>query len=374
MKKDNFHHSESNPEWENTETVGSILKQTRERLGFSIEDIAKKTNLRMAFIKNIEKDDFEKLPAKIHINGFLSIYAQALGINSNDLLQRLRKQEMLNKDTPVQEITMISRELNYHKRKKWFVIGIPSVLIILLIILFIKLSFSTKGQVVSETPNKGKIILLNPNHSSATFKLSRGDEFSFQIDKKVFYYKLIDFNKQTIELQYKDNKESIYILTKELLKHDYNNNYEYNYSLIPGSITDSSLSLTVSLIKELRNQNQNAMATFLNNEASTLKNTSSLNQVVLTSKVAFPISIYVVNGSGEKEMTLNPYDKLEIPLLSSNQLIVDSLYVSDFSGIYFNINGVSVPNRFSNGTVGMITFRLMDNGREQPSLKYKLFY
>lgn len=68
-----------------SQTPGEKLKQIRESLGISLEEIAQKTRIRMNYLEAIEVDDDESLPSRVHKRGFLRLYAAELGINLEDL-------------------------------------------------------------------------------------------------------------------------------------------------------------------------------------------------------------------------------------------------------------------------------------------------
>ncbi|HAF48914.1 MAG TPA: hypothetical protein DCL08_06700 [Anaerolineaceae bacterium] len=68
-----------------SQTPGQKLKQIRESLGISLEEIAQKTRIRMNYLEAIEVDDDESLPSRVHKRGFLRLYAAELGINLEDL-------------------------------------------------------------------------------------------------------------------------------------------------------------------------------------------------------------------------------------------------------------------------------------------------
>ncbi len=68
-----------------SQTPGQKLKQIRESLGISLEEIAQKTRIRLNYLEAIETDDDDTLPSKVHKRGFLRLYAAELGINLEEL-------------------------------------------------------------------------------------------------------------------------------------------------------------------------------------------------------------------------------------------------------------------------------------------------
>jgi cytoskeletal protein RodZ len=68
-----------------SQTPGQKLKQIRESLGVSLEEIAQKTRIRLNYLEAIEADNDEALPSRVHKRGFLRLYAAELGINLEEL-------------------------------------------------------------------------------------------------------------------------------------------------------------------------------------------------------------------------------------------------------------------------------------------------
>jgi cytoskeleton protein RodZ len=68
-----------------TLSIGKQLKHIRESQGISLETISQKTHISLAYLKAIEIDDEESLPSKVHLRGFLRLYASELGVELEDL-------------------------------------------------------------------------------------------------------------------------------------------------------------------------------------------------------------------------------------------------------------------------------------------------
>ena len=69
-------------------SIGAQLKQIREAQGIALETVANKTHISLTYLKALEADDFEELPSKVHIRGFLRLYANQLGVELDDLAVR----------------------------------------------------------------------------------------------------------------------------------------------------------------------------------------------------------------------------------------------------------------------------------------------
>src|SRR5262245_61671021 len=64
------------------------LQQTRERRGFSLEQLSAKTKIRVRYLQAIERQDLAALPAGPSGRGFVRAYAREVGIDPDELVQR----------------------------------------------------------------------------------------------------------------------------------------------------------------------------------------------------------------------------------------------------------------------------------------------
>ncbi len=72
------------------EGVGARLREAREARGMTVEAVAKVTRVPVASLQAIEVEDFASLPAPVFARGFVRAYAQAVGLDSAELLRSLR--------------------------------------------------------------------------------------------------------------------------------------------------------------------------------------------------------------------------------------------------------------------------------------------
>ena len=71
------------------ETIGQILKRTREEQEISLEEISLVTHIKEPYLKAMEEDRFEDLPSPVQQKGFLRAYARHLGLESGPLVKTL---------------------------------------------------------------------------------------------------------------------------------------------------------------------------------------------------------------------------------------------------------------------------------------------
>jgi cytoskeleton protein RodZ len=67
------------------DSIGEILKRTRESKNLSIEDVNEQTKISVAVIRALEQDDMESFASETYLKGFLKNYAIFLGLDANKL-------------------------------------------------------------------------------------------------------------------------------------------------------------------------------------------------------------------------------------------------------------------------------------------------
>lgn len=72
------------------ERIGAGLQQVRERLGWKLTDVAERIKIRAALLTAIESGDLSSLPGTAYRVGFVRSYAQTLGLDGEEILQRFR--------------------------------------------------------------------------------------------------------------------------------------------------------------------------------------------------------------------------------------------------------------------------------------------
>jgi curved DNA-binding protein CbpA len=82
-----------------TEFTGAAIKILREQRGMTIRSVADTTKIGSRYIEYIEAENFNKLPARPYLRGFLGLYAKTLGCDP----ERMIGDYMKRFDTAMQE-------------------------------------------------------------------------------------------------------------------------------------------------------------------------------------------------------------------------------------------------------------------------------
>lgn len=67
--------------------IGEILQKAREEKAISLEQISELTKIRLLYLKALEAGEFEKLPGRVYVKGFLKSYAKTVELDPTKILQ-----------------------------------------------------------------------------------------------------------------------------------------------------------------------------------------------------------------------------------------------------------------------------------------------
>jgi cytoskeleton protein RodZ len=70
-----------------TPQIGQALREARTERGIELSEVERVTKIRVEFLRAIEEDRWEALPAPVYASSFLSTYARFLGLDEQALLE-----------------------------------------------------------------------------------------------------------------------------------------------------------------------------------------------------------------------------------------------------------------------------------------------
>ncbi len=74
----------------NPSGVGADLRETRERLGWTLPAVAASLRIRLPYLEAIEAGRFAELPGNAYAAGFVRTYAGAMGLDTDEISRRFR--------------------------------------------------------------------------------------------------------------------------------------------------------------------------------------------------------------------------------------------------------------------------------------------
>jgi cytoskeleton protein RodZ len=84
---------EGNPSAPQSGSVGHLLRSTREGLGWDIRDVAAALRIRAEYLGALERNTVEGLPGVAYATGFLRAYADYLGLDGNEAVNRFKAEK-----------------------------------------------------------------------------------------------------------------------------------------------------------------------------------------------------------------------------------------------------------------------------------------
>ena len=123
-----------------TETVGSTLRQQREKKRMSIAEVSRVTRIPVSTLESIEQDHFDDLPGEVFVKGFLKSYAQSVGLDSDDIVTRYTASRRVSTVGPLPVASPVQAAREGQGRR----FGIAIALVLLLILFTLALSIVLK--------------------------------------------------------------------------------------------------------------------------------------------------------------------------------------------------------------------------------------
>ncbi len=78
--------------------IGSSLREARERQGLDIAELELRTKVRSKYLRALEDEQFEQLPATTYVKGFLRTYADALGLDGQLYVDEFNSRFVVGED------------------------------------------------------------------------------------------------------------------------------------------------------------------------------------------------------------------------------------------------------------------------------------
>lgn len=121
--------------------IGGALKEARRRAGIDIREAEDRTKIRARYLRALEAEDWEALPAPAYVRGFLRTYGDLLGIDGEALADEYRRRHEVGE----QAVAGLASEPMLRERRRepgawpssWITLIVAAIaaIIILLVIL-----------------------------------------------------------------------------------------------------------------------------------------------------------------------------------------------------------------------------------------------
>lgn len=136
------------------------LKETREAKGISLEDLFKQTRVRVTYLQAIENKEFNLLPVPVYSKNFIRIYARALGIDGEPIIEEYenyvnsQKKSMVTQEDVEQKKVLPAKSTG---KKMYLIITLILMMLVIAIWLISKQHEPSSESMNSVKPNNTDI-------------------------------------------------------------------------------------------------------------------------------------------------------------------------------------------------------------------------
>jgi hypothetical protein len=81
--------------------IGSSLRDARTRQGLDFPELEERTKIRPKYLRALEDERFDLLPAPTYVRGFLRSYAEALGLDGQPFVDEYQSRFAVDEDVPI---------------------------------------------------------------------------------------------------------------------------------------------------------------------------------------------------------------------------------------------------------------------------------
>jgi cytoskeletal protein RodZ len=100
--------------------LGRHLKEARLQKGMSLDDVQEVTKIRKKYLEAIEAGDYKVLPGSFYVRAFIKTYAEAVGVNPDELMEEHGNVPAAPVDTTMETVIQKrSRKPEVERNAKW---------------------------------------------------------------------------------------------------------------------------------------------------------------------------------------------------------------------------------------------------------------
>lgn len=178
--------------------VGERLYEERTKRGYSLEEVAKATKIRLSFLSALEKGNYKELPSPTYAYGFVRNYAKFLGLSDKELVALFKREYDEEKAFKILPEGLI-RKQEFPLKKIRFTQAFK-IAVLMFLILALYIAFQYRDAIFNpplrvESPREGEVVksqkvtVIGKTKSSSTVFVN--DEI-VSLDKNGNFKKTID--------------------------------------------------------------------------------------------------------------------------------------------------------------------------------------
>ena len=153
------------------EDIGRLLRETRENLGLTYEEVERATRIRARYLEAMERGDMSSLPSPVQSRGFLRNYADYLGLDANKVVleysEKLRGTSSVSQEAAVSTSQEQSQSTIQVSPPRWITTDLLVAMGIILAVLVVlvwggsRLAATLQEQAAQPTEPEGGINLIS---------------------------------------------------------------------------------------------------------------------------------------------------------------------------------------------------------------------
>jgi len=196
---------------EDFKELGEKLRKEREKKGISLETISQEIKIKTEYLEAIEEGEFKRLPTgEIYRKGFVKNYAKAIGLNTDEILQRYKEiKDKIEKDKKnkesVEEKQEQSQIYGYERGSRFPRVNYKTVIIIIALVF----SLFVVKQIFLSPTEEGEQLNTNANNNQ---KESIGPDLQQDTNNEE---NIQEANSTASEVNISDEREDVIKLIKD---------------------------------------------------------------------------------------------------------------------------------------------------------------
>jgi len=103
--------------------ISQLLKEKREELGLSVEQLAQQAKVPRSIVEAFERKDWDSLPEPVYVKGFLKKLCRVLGLDEKEIVDMFSSCELSRRSAPEIKRVSVTREKSFR---------VPVIFVILL--------------------------------------------------------------------------------------------------------------------------------------------------------------------------------------------------------------------------------------------------
>jgi len=112
-------------------SIGELLKSTREEKGYSLELIARETNISRSYLQALEDENYDVFPGEPYLIGFLRNYCNFLSLSPEEVITRYKNIKIQEQPAPVEALIIKRNPI-----PSWVVLALGGGVIAILLLAF----------------------------------------------------------------------------------------------------------------------------------------------------------------------------------------------------------------------------------------------